>query len=207
VGFSNEFDVMADWDSDGIVDPNEGFPPAAGQSNRYLWDSDGDGLCDSDEDTNCDGDQDTSETCTRDRDSDDDGLSDGLEVLVLLTDPLDPNDPPSYSDSDGDGVPASIDPDDGSPDSDGDGYRDSYELEQGTDPDNASDKPTLGDVNDDTNVNNIDAFIALNLFLGNISWESFNCDNMDVNRDGLLNNIDAFIILNYFLGNIAYLPL
>ena len=130
-----------------------------------------------------------------------------MEVLVLLSDPLNASDPGFYIDNDSDGVPSTIDPNDSSNDTDGDGYRDGYEIIYGYDANNASDVPTLGDVNDNTSVDNVDAFIGLNMFLGNIPWESFNVDNMDVNRDGNLDNIDAFVILNYFLGNIALLPL
>ncbi len=195
---------VADWDGDGIADSNEAFPPAAGESNMYLYDSDGDGLSDGYEDANLNGQQDSGETSTRDIDSDGDGISDGYEVNIIGSDPLDPD--TSYTDNDGDGVPYFGDPNDNNVDSDGDGYRDSYEMENGYDANNASDTPPLGDLNEDGGVDNTDAFIAINMFLGNIAWGDYNCDNMDCNRDGILDNVDAFIILNYFLGNITYLP-
>ena len=132
-----------DWDNDGVPDAYEGFPPDPDESNMYLKDSDGDGLSDGVEDADHDGVQDSGETGCRDSDSDDDGLSDGMEVLVLYTDPLDAGDPASYTDADGDGAPSSVDPDDSDTDTDGDTYTDDYELEHGTNPDNAGDKPSL----------------------------------------------------------------
>ncbi len=197
-----------DWDEDGVPDAQENQPPLTGESNMYLYDSDGDGLSDGYEDASFNGVQNEQETGTRKLDSDGDGLSDGLEVLVLDTDPLNASDPASYTDADNDGVPASIDPDDNNPDADGDRYKDSYEFEHGTAPDNATDKPLLGDMNEDGFVDNMDAFIALNMFLGNIPLDSAtgNIQNVDTNRDGFFDNMDAFIILNFFLENIPYLP-
>jgi hypothetical protein len=166
----------------------------------YLKDSDGDGLGDATEDVNLSGAQDAGETSTRDIDSDDDGLSDGLEVLVIYTDPLDALSPATYTDVDADGVPDSIDPNSASQDSDGDSYRDSYEMEHGTDPDNASEKPSLGDLNDSATVTNSDWVIGRRLTLGIFNWEDYNVDNMDVNRDGLLTNADWVILRRYTLS-------
>jgi hypothetical protein len=174
----------------------------------YLFDSDGDGLSDGVEDANKNGSQDTGETSTRDRDSDDDGLSDGLEVLVLGTDPLNPGDPGAYTDVDGDGVPASIDPNDNNVDSDGDTYLDSYELENGTDPNNPGSKPSLGDLDNSGTVTNADWVIGRRLTLGIFSWDDYNVDNMDVNRDGNLTNADWTILRRYTLSveGFEYLP-
>ena len=197
-----------DWDIDTIPDYREGFPPVAGQSNRYLKDSDGDGLPDGVEDANRNGSQDSGETSTRNRDSDGDGLSDGLEVKVLYTDPLNASDPGSYTDDDGDGVPATHDPDDYNPDTDGDTYRDGYELEMGTDPTDPASKPGLGDLNQSGTVTNTDWVIGRRLTLGLFPWENYNIDNMDVNRDGLLNNTDWVILRRYTLkmSGFEYLP-
>jgi hypothetical protein len=195
-----DFRVGPDWDNDGIADDNEAFPPALGESNMYLVDSDGDGLLDSEEDINRDGSRGLLETGTRNKDSDSDGLEDGLEVLVLSTDPLDPNDPVSYTDADADGVPDSIDPDNATEDADGDTYTDCYELEYGTDPDNPADKPSLGDLNDSATVTNSDWVIGRRLTLGIFDWEDWNVDNMDVNRDGLLTNADWVILRRYTLS-------
>jgi subtilisin family serine protease len=191
---------LPDRDNDTIPDINEGFPPDTGESNMYLFDSDGDGLSDGVEDADQSGAQDIGETSTRDYDSDDDGLTDGLEVLLLLTDPLNPSDPSSYTDADGDGVPASDDPNDSNVDTDGDTYRDSYELEHGSDPNNVSEKPTLGDLNDSGTVTNSDWVIGRRLTLGIFSWDDYNVNNMDVNRDGLLTNSDWVILRRYTLS-------
>jgi hypothetical protein len=193
-----------DWDNDGIADGQEAFPPGPTQSNMYLKDSDGDGLIDSAEDYNINGVQDATETSTRNVDTDGDLLSDGLEVKVLFTDPLNPGDPASYTDADGDGVPASIDPNDASPDSDGDTYKDSYELEHGTLPNSAASVPTLGDLNDSGGVTNSDWVIGRRLTLGIFNWADYNVDNMDVNRDGLLTNADWVILRRYTLSIVPF---
>lgn len=71
------------------------------------------------------------------KDSDVDGFPDIVEIEVLGTDPEDVNDPPigTVVDADGDGLPASIDPDDSNVDTDGDGWSDFVEWAYGTDPD------------------------------------------------------------------------
>ena len=83
-----------------------------------------------------------------DPDSDDDGLSDGVEVNTLDTDPL-------LADSDGDGIP------DGQEDSDADGLSDADEVNtHGTDPLNAdSDDDGLSD-GDEVNTHGTDPLSA-----------------------------------------------
>lgn len=92
----------------------------SGESNRLsltyaavasVVDSDGDGLTDAEEDVDLDRSVDPGETDPRDADTDDDGVSDGLELAAGL-DPLAP-------DTDGDGL---NDSEDGCQDFDLDGY-------------------------------------------------------------------------------------
>ena len=94
-------DGAEDTNDNGTVDGNE-IDPNIGADDATVVDSDGDGLFDAEEDTNGNGTVDPGETDPFDADTDDDGLSDGEEVLGTgptgaLTDPLD-------ADSDGDGV-------------------------------------------------------------------------------------------------------
>ncbi|QUC65539.1 putative metal-binding motif-containing protein [Nitrosopumilus sp. K4] len=89
---ATEVDDGIDNDCDGIVD--EGFE-----------DSDGDGIIDTDEANYG--------TDPNNYDTDGDGVSDGEEILNLLSDPLDACSPSSDNDvcdSDGDGIPDSTDP-------------------------------------------------------------------------------------------------
>lgn len=93
-------------------------------------------------------------------------------------------------------------------DSDGDGLSDAYEIEIGTDPDDATDFPPLGDVNGTGGRPNfVDAVIVINYFLGNVpNPGQFDESLMDVNRDGRVDSTDAIILFNFHLGNIPYIP-
>jgi beta-lactamase superfamily II metal-dependent hydrolase len=190
----------ADFDDDGVPDAVEQVSPVLGRTCIYLSDTDGDGLSDGYEDSNRDGTHDPGETCAFNRDTDTDGLSDGMEVLVLLTNPRDMDDPVSYTDADGDGVPATHDPNDSLTDTDGDGFKDGYELEHGANPNNSNDFPTLGDLNDSGTVTNADWVIGRRLTLGIFDWADWNVDNMDVNRDGKLTNADWVILRRFTLS-------
>lgn len=198
-----------DVDGDQVPDSVEGWQPSAGQTNRYLPDSDGDGLNDGREDANRNGVRDAGETNPRDADSDDDGIEDGIEVLYLGGDPLNPASPGPMADADQDALPALLDVNDNNPDSDGDGYKDGYEaavlgffaVEL------ANQKPTLGDLNGDNLVSNVDALVAQSIFLELLSPATVQTRNGDPNRDGLVTNVDGLLLQSYFLQIIAKLPL
>lgn len=201
---------LPDADQDGVPDIHEGYPPIAGQSNKWLPDSDGDGLGDGVEDANRNGVQDTGETSTRNRDTDGDRYVDGIEVNILGTNPLDAGSPAlAYLDVDNDNLPAAQDSDDTIRDVDGDRYTDGYEaahlgLAAAT---NGAVKPTLGDLNNDTFVSNLDALIANAVFLGNVQPGNIaGIRNADAGRDGQISNLDALIINSYFLQTIPTLP-
>lgn len=191
-----------DSDQDGIPDELEGFPAEDHQTNRFLNDSDGDGLSDGSEDANRNGARDPGETNPRDRDSDDDGHEDGQEVLIWRTDPLDNSAPPPLADSDRDRLPAALDPNDTSPDTDGDRYLDSYEAVTGglASVADAQLRPRLGDASADGVITNVDALVLQSIFLGLSPAVQFAPSNGDLNRDGQLTNIDALLVQSFFLG-------
>ncbi len=139
-------------------------------------------------------------------DTDGDGYSDGLEVLVLETNPLDPNDPSSAIDKDGDGLPEGWDPDDTNPDTDGDGFLDFYEAVYGSDMLDPNSRPQLGDVNGDGRTNNLDAIMIFNLILGNLTTLP-HVGHADVQPNGYLNNIDAVGLYFWTLGNQPHIPI
>jgi hypothetical protein len=128
----------SDTDVDGLLDGIE--VDGSNPTDPLVADADGDGLKDGEEDTNANGSLDAGETNPNDPDSDDDLLSDGVEVGgANPTDPL-------AADSDGDGLKdgqedantnGSLDagetnPND--PDSDHDGLTDGQEVEFGINP-------------------------------------------------------------------------
>lgn len=203
---------IADADSDGLLDNVEAAnPPGPGQSNRYLADSDGDGLGDAVEDANRNGQQDSGETGTRDRDSDDDGLLDGIEVLILGSNPLDPNSPsPRPADADSDTLPQGSDLNEGNPDVDGDRFDDGYEavyLGVAASGDGAR-VPVLGDLNVDGFVTNLDALVVQSLFLQLIQFADWPTATWaDVDSDGTIGNLDALVMHAFFLHLAARLPL
>ncbi len=155
----------ADTDGDGLLDGEEdvngdGASPntigdtgtvGSGESNPGLQDTDGDGLLDGEEVHGADGIPGSGdETSPLDRDTDDGGASDGAEVLVDGTDPLEPSD--DRVDSDGDGLSDYAEDniygtDKYNPDTDGDGLTDGSEVQtHGTDPlDADSDNDGLSD--------------------------------------------------------------
>lgn len=125
-------------------------------------------------------------------DTDTGGTPDGAEV-VAGTDPLAP----------GDDVPL-VPPADGN-DADGDGFTNGYEYQVGTDPNSAASKPMLGDVNDNSVIDNVDAAIVQNISLGNIPASNYQAQRLDVNGDGKIDVIDAALLFDFFLDNIAIL--
>lgn len=202
---------IPDFDQDGLADVIEGNPPPAGRTNRYLPDSDGDGLDDGVEDANRNGVFDVGETNGRNRDTDNDGIWDGIEVLLIGSNPTNPADPGPLADADNDGLPDLFDlmaPN--NPDGDGDGYKDGYEavmisLEAAFNP---ALYPPLGDVNNDGFVTNVDALVTQSLFLGLAQPTSFpKIIWSDVNRDANITNVDALVIQSRFLGLLTSLPI
>lgn len=203
---------IPDADSDGLPDSVESANPAtAGMSNRFLADSDLDGLRDAREDTNRNGALDSGETSTRNRDSDADGFHDGIEVIVLASNPLGNTSPGgTIVDVDKDSLPASVDPNDNNRDVDGDRIDDAYEwlrLGQAAMTNNAV-RPPLCDVNRDGFVSNLDALVIQSLFLSIAQFGNFpGSSDTDPNGDGSVSNVDALIAQSFFLGNLATLPL
>lgn len=205
-----------DTDRDRIDDCREGenLSLGEGQSNRWLHDSDGDGLPDGEEDSNRNGYRDADETSTRQRDSDGDGAWDGMEENVLHTDPLDGGDPASYVDMDEDGYPIPYDELDGDPDQDGDRITDGYEaavLDRGA-VRKSDETPELGDLNLDKFRSNLDGLMVQALFLSVVVpsdpvFAERGFSNGDVNRDGRLTNLDGLIIQSFFLNLTPRLPL
>ena len=112
-------DDDCDYDGDGLTNVAE----VALGTNKYLFDTDGDGLGDGEE-------ANTYNTDPLVQDSDADGLIDGDEVNVYETDPSDP-DSDGDSVTDGDEVENELDPNDavdGNADNDGDGLTNAQEI-------------------------------------------------------------------------------
>jgi hypothetical protein len=109
-------------------------------------------------------------------------------------------------DNDGDGLPASLDPDDNNPDIDGDGYQDGYEATQGSDIEDPKSAPLLGDVNLDGYTNNLDAVMLFNYAIGRIDT-LVGLKNADTRADGQLNNVDATVLFNFAIGRISKIPM
>lgn len=194
--------ATGDYDNDALPDGVEYDQPGPGQSNRYLWDSDGDGLSDGFEDRNANGIQDAGETGTRRRDTDGDGVWDGVEIILLGTNPMDPAVPANTSDNDQDGLPAVVDLDDADLDADNDRITDGMEavlcgLLASGDPQVRS---PFADGNCDGFVTNLDALAAQSLFVGTIPRANIpGAVNLDVNRDAAVTNLDGLIIQTWFL--------
>lgn len=203
-----------DLDGDGIPDALEANPPASGQTNSLLPDSDGDGLDDGTEDANRNGQRDPGETDARNRDTDGDQIIDGVEVLFFNSNPLNAASPGPQSDADNDALPQPHDPNDGDPDIDDDRFADGYEavmLGLGA-VTSATLRPPLGDLNRDNAVSNFDSLLVQSLFVGNALpnnpiFQGTGFRNSDVNRDGFISNLDALIIQVFFVGTLPTLPM
>lgn len=202
-----------DVDGDNVPDSAEfdadHASPATG-SNRYLWDSDGDGLSDGFEDADRNGVRDAGELDPRRRDSDGDGLWDGIEALLLGSDPLQIGSPaPALTDGDRDGLPHTLDPDDAQPDTDNDGYADGLEAVSCGLPSvqNALARPPMGDLDCDGVVSNLDALVIHAIALAMVPHGSqLGEANSDTNRDGFTSNLDTLIIHAWFLRVTPLLP-
>jgi hypothetical protein len=159
------------------------------------------------EDANRNGARDAGETSARLRDSDEDGYGDGVEALLLSSDPLDAASPgTAIVDADGDGLPASHDPDDENADADGDRIQDGYEAVHGgmafvTD---ADQNPVLGDVDSNGVRDNADAQFILNFFAS--QPVDLRHPAADLNRDAVIDNSDAQHALVFFSWGIEHLP-
>lgn len=200
-----------DWDRDGVVNPLEAFFPALEQTNLLLPDSDGDALPDGTEDFNRNAARDGGETSPRRRDTDGDQFTDGLETLLLRSDPLDRHSPVmAFADSDADELPNDYDFAPQQADADGDRFKDGFEVvthgyESMFDPDL---RPRLGDINADGAVTNLDALMAQSLFLGLLAPNhTTGAFHADPGRDGFITNVDSLLLQSFFLGNLAWLPL
>lgn len=190
-----------DTDKDGKPDVCESSTPGAADTNLLLPDSDGDGLLDSEEAPGACTNHPNAIVMTdpRKKDTDGDTIPDAIEIRFLHTDPLSASDPApgSFVDADGDGVPASIDPDDTKADTDGDFYSDWYEMAHGFSPTDAASFPGLGDVNDSKTVTNVDIlklkqYVAIKNPTGTIVPA-----NMDVNLNGTITNTDILRLKQY----------
>lgn len=204
--------VGPDSDGDGIPDAIEPELPNLWQTSRYLADSDGDGLSDGVEDANRNGFFDSGETSARLRDTDGDTVEDGIERL-LSADPLNPSVPaPALRvDVDGDALPDAFDPNTASVDGDGDRYRDGYDAAAMGAIHAAFDaglRPTLGDIDRDGFVGNLDALIIHSFFLRLIQYGQVpNLSGADITRDAAITNLDALALHSVFLSLIPAIPL
>lgn len=181
-------------------------------THALLADSDGDGLLDGEESAAGCATQTTAalvETNPRLRDTDGDGFSDGFEVIVLGSDPLNPAVPntndPSWVDADGDGVPADIDPDDTTNDTDGDRYTDAYELQQGTNPNDSTSKPSLGDANGNGAITAVDVTVLKQVLQGQ-NPASARYNNLDTTLNGRLGATDVTRLKQYLIDPNRKIP-
>jgi hypothetical protein len=207
-----------DYDWDLIPDALEGGrSPGPGQSNRYLPDSDGDGLSDGFEDSNRSGGADPGESLTREKDTDGDRYTDGIEVKLQLGDPVDPttpSDPIIFIDADEDELPQQSDYDDLTEDYDGDRYKDGYEVAIVGDRDPAAAirasgdiwrKPFLGDVNADGVTDNGDSQRVL-AFFADQAIPGTHTQYSDVDRNAFIDNADSQWQLLYFARLLQAFP-
>lgn len=205
---SNTPTPALDSDNDGLGDHLEGYPPLPGQGNRYVPDSDGDGLLDGEEDANRNGARDAGETDLRNRDSDSDGYLDGLETARYLSNAFSAASPGPGLDGDGDGLLVYFDPNDNHRDVDADRFLDGYEVAHLTfgAESSAAQRPPLGDVNGDQAVSNVDALIVQSIFLGLTHPLAFAAAHADANHDGHITNVDALVLQSFFLGLLPQFP-
>lgn len=206
--------LPGDADHDGLPDALEFdpavSPPAGVQTNRYLWDSDGDGLADGFEDRNRNGQRDAGELDPRARDTDGDEIWDSVEIRFFVSNPLDPTSPTPQTDLDQDGLPDTLDPNDFNPDSDGDGVTDGMEAVL-CGPEGIADgssRPSLGDVDCDGHVSNLDSLVIQQIQLRNVPHGIVPGEsNGDTNRDGYCTNLDALMIQVWFLRLAPFIPI
>ena len=63
-----------------------------------------------------------------------------------------------------------------------------------------------GDVNGDGSIDNFDAVLAFNYFVGSARLDADQIKAADVNGDGTVDNFDAVMIFNYFVGSQKSFP-
>lgn len=143
-------------------------------------------------------------------DSDGDGVLDGIDTLLFgapgICALLDPGD---VTDTDGDRLPALLDPDDTNPDTDGDGVADGYEALR-CQPQAVVDsglRPPIGDVNCDGVVSNLDALYIQTYFMGLREGDAALYAQGDLDLDGAISNQDALIAHAWFMRIVRLLPL
>jgi len=61
----------------------------------------------------------------------------------------------------------------------------------------------LGDVNNDSNINIVDALLVAQYYVGLISFEDLNLNNADTDCNGSVNIVDALLIAQYYVGLIT----
>jgi hypothetical protein len=202
-----------DDDADGLYNfcettsPGDLGAPGATVTNTLSADTDGDGLLDGEENgLGCTSNRLVAAlTSPRDRDTDGDGWMDGLEVRypsVFRNGPTVAD--TGFVDADGDGVPSVLDPDDANADTDGDGYGDAYELAVGTNPDDASSFPPLGNVNGDVGGSGqpvVDVADILDLSNSGVGLTAITVPaNADLNFDGVVDVNDVLLLANFSIG-------
>ncbi len=170
---------------------------------RFLNDRDGDGIRNAYEDYDLDNAWDADETRVTVRDTDADGVEDGIEKRAGF-DPTSAASRPAGGDADGDLLPSSLDPDDNNPDLDGDRYRDGYEYAFYTDMNRAASRPKLGDASGN-NILNAQDGTRTRQFLGGQAVPVVT-DNMDMDRNGILNSADGTRLSRFLNGLQQLLP-
>lgn len=85
-------------------------------------------------------------------------------------------------------------------DSDGDRYSDAYEVLVGTNPQDASSKPSLGDVNGDGKADVADAIALYRMVQAAEVLSAEQAARADVNRDGVVSIQDAVILYRWAVG-------
>ncbi len=90
------------------------------------------------------------------------------------------------------------------PDSDGDGFADWFETQQGSNPQNPDDKPKSFDLNNDGQIQTVDALLAYRIIRGIITMPGVDLSALDVNLDGVVNEEDATIFYRWAIGDPLY---
>jgi len=138
-------------------------------------------------------------------DSDSDGITDYNERCF-------DGDCSTYSPYDALSNPLGGDLDANKPDTDGDGFNDGDELAAGSNPLDIADKPALGDINNDGNINAVDILLIARIVLGNYSptaGEAIRADTAPLNAgvpvpDGRINTGDLVIIIQLAIGQLSF---
>ena len=65
---------------------------------------------------------------------------------------------------------------------------------------------TIGDVNEDLEIDSLDALYALQINVGIEEENAYNLISGDTNEDGAIDSVDALLILQYIVGSVETLP-